>query len=51
MILSWRKMMAMQFPSKRAEIYNEIPDEKWNDWRWQLSHRLNSADDFELSSH
>jgi len=35
------------FPSKRAPAFTDIPDEKWNDWRWQLSHRLNSVDDFE----
>ena len=35
------------FPSKRAPAFADIPDEKWNDWRWQLSHRLNSVDDFE----
>jgi len=35
------------FPSRRAPIYADVPDEKWNDWRWQLSHRLNSAEDFE----
>jgi len=35
------------FPSKRALIYKDVPDEKWNDWRWQFSHRLNSADEFE----
>ena len=35
------------FPSKRAPIFIDVPDEKWNDWRWQLSHRLNSIEDFE----
>ncbi len=35
------------FPSKRAPYYNDIPDEKWTDWRWQLSHRLNTVEDFE----
>ena len=35
------------FLSKRASIYQDVPDEKWNDWRWQLSHRLNTAEDFE----
>ncbi len=35
------------FPSKRAKIYQDVPDEKWHDWRWQLSHRLNSAEEFE----
>jgi lysine 2,3-aminomutase len=33
--------------SKRAAIYADVPDEKWNDWRWQLSNRLNSAEDFD----
>ena len=40
-------MSPAPFPSKRAPIYQDIPDEKWNDWRWQLSHRLNSLADFE----
>ncbi|MCB2210135.1 lysine 2,3-aminomutase [bacterium] len=37
----------LTYPSKRAPIFSDIPDEKWSDWRWQLSHRLNSAEDFE----
>lgn len=37
----------LPFPSKRAAAFADIPDEKWNDWRWQLSHRLNSIEDFE----
>lgn len=40
-------MSPTEFISKRAPIYRDVPDEKWNDWRWQLSHRLNSAEDFE----
>jgi lysine 2,3-aminomutase len=35
------------FPSRRAPLYQNVPDEKWNDWRWQLSHRLNTIADFE----
>jgi lysine 2,3-aminomutase len=35
------------FPSKRAPIYADVPDEQWYSWRWQLSHRLNSPEDFE----
>ncbi len=35
------------FPSRRAPIFQDIPPEKWNDWRWQLSHRLNTVEDFE----
>jgi lysine 2,3-aminomutase len=40
-------MSPVPFPSKRAAIYQDVPTEKWNDWRWQLSHRLNSVEDFE----
>ena len=39
--------MPQAFVSKRAPIYTEVPDEKWNDWRWQLSNRLNSVDDIQ----
>ncbi|HVN55115.1 MAG TPA: lysine 2,3-aminomutase [Anaerolineaceae bacterium] len=35
------------FTSRRAPAYADVPDEKWNDWRWQLSHRLNTVEDFE----
>ena len=35
------------FPSKRAPKFKDIPDENWNDWHWQLSHRLNAMEDFE----
>lgn len=40
-------MTPNKFTSKRAPFYANIPDEKWNDWRWQMSNRLNSVDDFE----
>ncbi len=40
-------MSPTPFTSKRAPIYADIPDEKWNDWRWQMSKRLNSVEDFE----
>ena len=33
------------FVSKRAPIYKDIPDEQWNNWRWQLSNRLNSVEE------
>ena len=35
------------FTSKRAPIYAEVPDEQWNNWRWQLSNRINSVEEFE----
>src|SRR5512146_2714323 len=40
-------MSSDPFRSVRAPIYQDVPDEKWNDWRWQLSHRLNTVEDFE----
>ena len=40
-------MTLNKFTSKRAPIYADVPDEKWNDWRWQMANRLNSVDDFE----
>ncbi len=34
--------------SRRAPIWADVPDAQWTDWRWQLSHRLNTLE--ELSS-
>jgi lysine 2,3-aminomutase len=39
--------MPFSFPSRRAAVFAEIPDEQWYDWRWQLSHRLNTAAEIE----
>jgi lysine 2,3-aminomutase len=38
-------MSKREFTSQRAPIFADVPDEKWQDWRWQLSHRLNSAEE------
>ncbi len=35
------------FVSKRAAIYKDVPDEQWNNWRWQLSNRINTVEEFE----
>ncbi len=40
-------MSLNKFTSKRAPFYANVPDEKWNDWRWQMANRLNSVEDFE----
>ena len=40
-------MINRRFVSKKAPAYADVPDEKWNSWRWQLSNRINSADEFE----
>jgi lysine 2,3-aminomutase len=39
--------MSTPFISKRAALYTVVPDEKWNDWRWQLSHRLNTVEEID----
>ena len=31
--------------SRRALLWANVPDAQWNDWRWQLSHRLNSLEE------
>jgi len=33
----------MPTPSRRAKFYADVPDDKWNDWRWQMSNRLNTV--------
>ena len=33
--------------SRRAPIFADVPDEQWNDWRWQLSHRVNDLAEIE----
>jgi lysine 2,3-aminomutase len=40
-------MINNPFPSKRAPFYADVPDEQWNSWRWQLSHRINTPDEFD----
>lgn len=35
------------FVSKRAPVYADVPDEQWKNWRWQLSHRINTVEEFE----
>jgi lysine 2,3-aminomutase len=42
-----KSMVNSSFPSKRAPLYKDIPDDKWLNWRWQLSNRLNTAEEFE----
>ena len=40
-------MANIPFPSKRAPVYADVSDENWNNWRWQLSKRINSVEEFE----
>ncbi len=31
--------------SRRAPKWADVPDEKWDDWRWQLSNRVNTLEE------
>jgi lysine 2,3-aminomutase len=31
--------------SRRAPLWADVPDEQWNDWRWQLSNRVNTVEE------
>jgi len=33
--------------SRRAPIWADVPDERWNDWRWQMSNRVNTLEEVE----
>ncbi|MFL5652407.1 MAG: KamA family radical SAM protein, partial [Chloroflexota bacterium] len=33
--------------SRRAPLWEDVPDAQWNDWRWQLSHRVNDLAEIE----
>ena len=33
--------------SRRAQAFADIPDEDWNDWHWQLRHRLDTLEKVE----
>jgi lysine 2,3-aminomutase len=35
----------------RPVIWSAIPDEQWNDWRWQLANRLNSVEELSQLIH
>ena len=35
-------MVYRPFTSKRAPLYADVPDDKWTNWRWQLSNRINT---------
>ncbi len=34
-------------PTKLRSPWRDVPDEKWNDWRWQMSHRLNTLEELQ----
>jgi L-lysine 2,3-aminomutase len=32
------------------QVWADVPDEQWMDWRWQMSNRLNSPTNWAVSS-
>lgn len=40
-----------QGATPRPHIWADVPDEQWNDWRWQLSHRVNHLELLETFIH
>ncbi|MBN2501712.1 MAG: lysine 2,3-aminomutase, partial [Anaerolineales bacterium] len=40
-------MAKREFSSRRAPLFDGVSDEDWNNWRWQLSHRLNTVEEIE----
>ena len=43
-------MFNTPFTYKRAPIYADVPDDQWCNWRWQLSNRINTLEEFERVS-
>ena len=31
--------------SRRAELFPNVTDEQWNDWRWQVENRIQTLED------
>ena len=34
-------------PTRMNSPWRNVPNEKWNDWRWQMSHRLNTLEELQ----
>lgn len=38
-------MFKMMTTSKRVELFPEVTDEQWNDWKWQVRNRIETLDE------
>lgn len=38
------KYINIQGEARRRALFPDVPDEKWNDWHWQVSHRISDVD-------
>lgn len=34
---------------KEIELWKDVPEDKWNDWLWQLTHTVRTVDDLKKS--
>ncbi|MBZ0280244.1 MAG: lysine 2,3-aminomutase [Anaerolineae bacterium] len=39
------QIAAAQARTPRPAVWADVPDAKWDDWHWQLAHRLNSVEE------
>lgn len=42
---------AAQARTPRPAVWADVPDAKWDDWHWQLAHRLNSVEELSQIIH
>ncbi len=47
----YRSPVERHFPYAPRSIWKDLPDEEWNDWRWQQRHRITSMTDLEKVIH
>lgn len=38
------KYINKQGEARRKALFPDVPDEKWNDWHWQVTHRISDVD-------
>jgi lysine 2,3-aminomutase len=34
-------------PTQARSLWRDVPETQWNDWRWQMSHRLNTLEELQ----
>lgn len=39
-----RSVRTQDAGSRRAQAFADVPDDEWNNWRWQLKHRLDTLE-------
>jgi lysine 2,3-aminomutase len=44
---SYRSPVERHFPPAPRAVWADVPDEQWNDWRWQQRNRITTMEDLE----